>query len=408
MKSSPKRLWRAFERLADGAVVSDWIRELGEGLDRVRPFLKLVNGLAGTYPCTNSPGCGHPHRVEEIGAGKLVAVCDGDEWCSPIDVEAKDLFVFAADTQTLCGGICRCLRLGAPGSGRVTGARVERVGTYGPAGSEVYLMFPADSARMMREVERLFCAQPDPFIVLTPTGVHCTPDVETMLRRQLCMHVTLSGTVMFRADGSMAATPAAGPLFEEFGLRKRQGRGGAAAAAVRFVFQRDGRHWTVIFDGAEFVLENTLGARYLDYLLHHPAEAITAYDLEVTISPEKAKVRTKNTIQNDLDPDTIRSYLREVDGLRDKRAQAAEEGHQSEVDRLDDEIGQIEAALKKGGIAADTGERARGNVSKAIAAVQRKLAKGNKHEKTFGMHIKECVSMGYNFRYAHPTGGVWQ
>ena len=100
----------------------------------------------------------------------MAAVCDGDEWCPPIAVEAKDLLVFAADTKALCGGIARCLHLGAPGNGRIVGARVERVGTFGPAGSEVYLMFPADGARMMREIERLFCAQPDPFLVLTPTG----------------------------------------------------------------------------------------------------------------------------------------------------------------------------------------------------------------------------------------------
>ena len=89
MKKSPKRLWRAFERLADGAVVADWTRELGEGLERVRPFLKLVNALAETYPCTNALGCGHPHRVQEAEPGRLVAICDGDEWCPPIAVEAR-------------------------------------------------------------------------------------------------------------------------------------------------------------------------------------------------------------------------------------------------------------------------------------------------------------------------------
>ena len=194
-------------------------RELEEELERARPFLKLVNGLAETYPCTNMLGCGHPHRVEEAEPGRLVAVCDGDEWCPPIAVEAKDLLVFAADTKALCGGIARCLHLGAPGNGRIVGARVERVGTFGPAGSEVYLMFPADGARMMREIERLFCAQPDPFLVLTPTGVHCTPDVETMLRRQWCVHIALSSAVAIDREGTLSATGAAPALLAEFERR---------------------------------------------------------------------------------------------------------------------------------------------------------------------------------------------
>ena len=127
--------------------------------------------------------------------------------------------VFVADTRALCGGIARCLCLGAPGNGRIAGARVERVGTHGLAGSEVYLMFPADGARMMREVERLFCAQPDPFLVLTPTGVHCTPDVETMLRRQCCMHITLSSAVAIGRDGVLSATGAVPALLAGFERR---------------------------------------------------------------------------------------------------------------------------------------------------------------------------------------------
>ena len=222
MKKSPKRLWRAFERLADGAVVADWTRELGEGLERVRPFLRLVNGLADTYPCTNQLGCGHPHRVEEAERDRLIAVCDGDEWCPPISVEAKDLFVFAADAGALCRGVARCLDLGTPGGGKLAGVRVERVGTCGPAGSEVYLMFPADGARMMREVARLLSAQPDPFLLLTPTGVHCTPDVETLLRRETCMHIALSRVLGFDTKGALVAGAGVAALLAEFVRRQAE------------------------------------------------------------------------------------------------------------------------------------------------------------------------------------------
>ena len=177
----------------------------------------------------------------------------------------------------------------------------------------------------------------------------------------------------------------------------------------RFMFRKAGRLFRVVFDGGPGIfIEDTLGARYLDYLLHHPREPITAYDLEVTITPEKADVRAKNTMQKGLDPDASRSYLREIEKLRSERERAADEQRADEVERLDGEIANVEAALSTGAVVADTGERARGNVSKAIRAVQRKLLKGDKHEKAFASHLDSCVSMGYNFCYSHPAGGVWQ
>lgn len=163
--------------------------------------------------------------MEESEAGRFVAVCDGDEWCEPIAVKREDLFVFAADAKALCRGIARCLSLGAPGNGKINGPRVEQVGTYGPAGSEVYLMFPADGPRMMREVERLFCAQADPFLLLTPTGIHCTPDVETMLRRQSCMHIALSRVLGFDASGALVAGAGMAPHLAEFVRRCADSRG---------------------------------------------------------------------------------------------------------------------------------------------------------------------------------------
>src|SRR4051812_40853475 len=62
--------------------------------------------------------------------------------------------------------------------------------------------------------------------------------------------------------------------------------------AARFLFRKAGSHWRVVFDGrAEFHLADTLGAQYLAYLLHHPNETISSFDLEVAIRPEKGEAR---------------------------------------------------------------------------------------------------------------------
>ena len=187
------------------------------------------------------------------------------------------------------------------------------------------------------------------------------------------------------------------------------GRAERGEGARRFSFRKAGSHWRVVFAGnPEFYLEDTLGARYLDYLLHHPNEPISAFDLEVEIQPEKAKARPKDSVQENADSDTIRSYLREIDELRGRRERAADEGRQDEIERLDEEIAQIGAGLKKGGTAADTGERARSNVNKSLALVRRRLAKGGRAEREFGQHIQSFVKVGYECMYAHPDGGCWE
>jgi hypothetical protein len=225
MSRKPKGFWRALDLLAGGAVMAEWTRELGDELERAQPLLRLLPDLAASHPCMNVLGCGEPHRAEETEPGRWEAVCGPEVSCPPFRLERRDLFVFGLDTTRLCSRVAGALGLGVV-NGRGPGqVRAEVVGSYGAAGSPVCLMLPGDSARMMREVERLFCAQLDPFVLLTPTGAHCSPDVETMLRRQFCMHIALSSAVVLGAGGALTATTAVGPLLAEFVRRCGDGRG---------------------------------------------------------------------------------------------------------------------------------------------------------------------------------------
>ena len=182
----------------------------------------------------------------------------------------------------------------------------------------------------------------------------------------------------------------------------------AEIRAGRCVFRKAGSRWRVIFDGGlEFDLEDTLGARYLDYLLHHPNVAISAFDLEVAIRPEKAGARSRNVVQSEANPERTRAYLRELSRLRAEREDASDSGRLAEADRLDGEIGALEEAVRNGGRARDTGERARSNVNKALAVVRRRLARGDAAERAFGEHVERFVSVGYQCMYAQPGGGCW-
>lgn len=179
--------------------------------------------------------------------------------------------------------------------------------------------------------------------------------------------------------------------------------------APRFVFRHAGDKWIVIFDGSpEFFVNDTLGARYLDWLLHHPNREISALELEQEIAPEKAKARTRETFDDGLDGDTIRSYLRDLDRLRNLRDEAHDSADLGEVNRLDGEIEAIESELKKRGRSRDAGEKARDNVRKAIGAVRKKLAKGDRYQKAFLRHIDDMVRTGYGCEYLQPQGVVWK
>jgi hypothetical protein len=183
---------------------------------------------------------------------------------------------------------------------------------------------------------------------------------------------------------------------------------GAGSAPGGNVYCRAGSHWDIAFDGwSTFHLPHTLGAEYLDYLLHHPGEVVSAYDLELKIRPDKANARAKDSVQNKRDPETIRGYLRQVEKMRAEREAAAEDGDVATVDQLDADMDAIENELKKSGQVPDAGERARGNVGKAIAVVLRNLRRGGKAEKAFAAHLEQFLSMGYECCYSQPQGNLW-
>jgi hypothetical protein len=76
-----------------------------------------------------------------------------------------------------------------------------------------------------------------------------------------------------------------------------------AEGAARYLFRKAGNEWKVIFEGGRgFYVRDTLGARYLDHLLHDPNKTISAFELEAAITPEKGEARSKDSIQPESDP----------------------------------------------------------------------------------------------------------
>jgi hypothetical protein len=184
---------------------------------------------------------------------------------------------------------------------------------------------------------------------------------------------------------------------------------GNTRPTARFVFRNAGSLWDIVFDGSEtFHLPPILGTKYIGHFLHHANGPVSSFDAERIIQPEKAQVRAKDSVQGLLDAEAVRQYLRQLVDLRGQRAEAAEDGDLATVDRLDEDIEAIEAALKQPGQASDAGERARVNVNKAVSAVLRRLQRGGPTEQAFGRHLEQFLSLGYECCYHQPPGICWE
>jgi hypothetical protein len=165
----------------------------------------------------------------------------------------------------------------------------------------------------------------------------------------------------------------------------------------------------VVFAGGEpFYLPDTLGARYLDYLLHHPNEPIGAFDLEVAITPEKGEGRSRNSIQAESDAQALREYRQELRRLEVEREEARAEGEQERAAEMGAEIEALKAAINGGGRATDTGARAQNNVRLAVRAVTVRVSKGGLAERAFAEHLKSHLSAGLECLYSQPLGRIWE
>lgn len=413
-------LWKALEVFEfPSAPLIEWRLHLGADADTVANYLRPSAQRVATCPCVHPAPCGCRHELVPLDDDRFAAICRcPGSACPTFQVTAADGLVYDLDIAGLAVAIGQSLGFAPVAPNAITGTRCSfAAGALPNAGHPAVLTVAGMPPNFLREFATLRSVLPGPFVQLTPTASILSAESLGQMQQHSALHIPLDRHVATKAGGRFEVRDTADALIRRFtGSAVRMMPHPQVSAASsgrrppeRFVFRRSGQVWRVVFDGGmEFHLRDGKGARYLDYLLHHPGETISARDLETVVTPEKVTARSTTSIQLVTDPEAQRSYLRELTQLRADRDEANDQGRQTEVERIDEEIGELVAALSRREIATDTGERARGNVSKAIEAVVRSLLKGEKHQRAFGEHLKECVSKGYSFRYAHPTGGVWQ
>ena len=118
--------------------------------------------------------------------------------------------------------------------------------------------------------------------------------------------------------------------------------------------------------GRAFHLPNVLGARYLDYHLHRPNQPISAFDLEVAVSPEKGEAGATNSIQPESAARVLAEYREELGRLQERRKEL-----------------------------------------EAVGAVRKHLRQGGPEERAFEEHLRSHLSLGHECMYTAPEGRVW-
>ena len=404
---SAKGFWDWLDRAPVSGARCEWNRRLGMNFERVAAaVLRRTEGDATWTPCPE--GCCGGHRLvpQRDGGSGFVGVCDDDEpMCEDVFLTTDEGREWEMDFRRLGCSVAQALN--CEGCEEDLGVkRAWLIGRCSGAGLPVVLLLPGGAREFRESLTQVFVRFREQFIVLAPTARFMDATCHALLKSAKAGFFDLESLLHLEPDGTLRPLRTAAELFAPYLPTTTApvvvGREAGNA------FAKSGSVWNVTFDGRRtFHLRDTLGAEYLHYFLHHPGESISAYDLEMAIRPEKRAARPKDSVQRNLDGAAVRDYLRQIDGLRSRRDEAVEDGDLAVVDRIDGELEAIESELRKNGQAPDAGERSRGNVSKAVAAVQQRLLKGDENERAFGEHLEQFISMGYECIYRQPRGNSW-
>lgn len=404
--------WRCLEEVPGfAAVAAEWQRHTGGDFAAFKTgFLKSAERTAVSHPCPHKPGCSH--KVHRRGGG-FVGVCKEDDGtgCDDFLLTAEDVKVWELNRLGLGRAIAGAFEC-EPIESRLLAPHTNQVASYGTSATAILLTLPQNRDEFQQAITALVADSRQRFILFGPTSRFVDSRCKELLEKRESEFFDLAEHVTLTADGKLEAVTPARELFARFRpdhANRRDGGARPSISTARFVFRPAGSMYDVVFEGSDvFHVGNTNGAKYLDYLLHHPNELIRAFDLEAKIKPEKSAVRAENSVQTTVDARTKREARKELVVLQADLEAAAAADDLPKAKRLREEIAKVRAVAGNDGLLdADTGEKARDNVRKAIEKVLKKLRKGGKGEQAFGQHVTQFVPLGYDVIYNQAKGKIW-
>ena len=186
-----------------------------------------------------------------------------------------------------------------------------------------------------------------------------------------------------------------------------------ASSEDRFVFQREGEYWTLVFQGKMSRVKETRGVQYLSQLLDHPGQEFHALDLASgnaqpmqttehtavgSAEVEHASVDAIGDAGEMLDPQAQAAYRQRLKDLQSEleEAQAFNDGGridhlQTELDFLTRELSQAVGLGGRARKAASSSERARVNVTRAIRTTIKRITEGHP---SLGAYLEQTIKTG--------------
>ena len=244
--------------------------------------------------------------------------------------------------------------------------------------------------------ELLLCMQSH-FLLLTPTRRFLNCNIEALRSRH--------GAEVFDVESNLAITENGVLELTQEGswlkwLQKYKETESRRSEEKPNSFSETTTRFNVVYEGKEFDIKKTLGAKYLDYLLHHSGQVIDASDLEIMFNSSKESVRGDKSYQPVLDKKTLGDIRDKIAQLEVEKDTCRNNHRISDIEEIDIEIKVLKNDLmRKDSDFSDSREKSRSNVSKAITSVRRRLLNGNKYERPFGEYISIYVELGNTLMY---------
>ncbi len=144
-----------------------------------------------------------------------MAICEcGPGECEPIQIESKDLVVYALDRRKMGIAIGRAFDFeqihdGPEARPKSRQTLIQQIGSYNSSRNTeqgIRLAFPvylalARENTLLSELETIFATRPGPFLLLTPIPADLRPEIDSALKRNACAAVCLSTTLTVQSGG---------------------------------------------------------------------------------------------------------------------------------------------------------------------------------------------------------------
>lgn len=216
-----KGFWAACEMLVgQSAVEAEWRRLAGEEYEAAKAFLRPMQELAMSYPCTHSHPCGCYHRVVIHGDGDIVAVCScPTPDCYSIPLTKADIIPYELDRPALYRTIAHALSLEPVHAEISYTQRTVQIGFDSPRPGlrfPVLLSIQTEPEDYRNTAFALAAKNDSPFILVTPTPNLCMPDCQEIVAGKSTALFFLTDMLTVDTSGKMTADPSCKAMLARF------------------------------------------------------------------------------------------------------------------------------------------------------------------------------------------------